>query len=228
VFGIIYFWSETDTPAWADELNPITREPYTSLQEYEDMHRLSQQEINRQREQITNSQSQPPPASTPAPTPAPQPQPPPAPALDIKAQREQEKKAQRCTKIAGEIYDLIYTVREKTTGPRPAGYQGLAKRWWEYATNEGKWGPQPDGSPGKNQINHLAEYKIHQRRLVIKLDEWRDKDCEEKNLPPNARQYAAQEPQLGPGKPLVPAPTPIYSPAVSPAVSVPQAKKPSK
>ena len=34
VFGILYFWSDNDAPAWASELNPITREPYTSLGEF--------------------------------------------------------------------------------------------------------------------------------------------------------------------------------------------------
>jgi hypothetical protein len=119
-------------------------------------------------------------------------------------------------------------VREKTTGPRPAGYQGLAKRWWEYATNEGKWGYTLEGKLGNRPANHLAEYERQQERLQEKLNDWKIKGCEDKDLPRNAGQYAAQVPQLGPGKPLEPAPTPIYSPATSPALIVPQAKKPFK
>ncbi len=76
VFGIIYFWSETDAPAWVDELNPITGEPYASLEEYEEVHRLSLQEIlAAQQAHIKATQPQAPPAAAPTPTPQPQPQP---------------------------------------------------------------------------------------------------------------------------------------------------------
>ena len=82
----------------------------------------------------------------------------------------------------------------------------------------------------KSFKDHLAEYKVHQKKLFIKLGEWYANGCDKNGptLPDKAGQYAVQEPQLGPGKPLEPAPRPIYSPATSPALSVPQAKKPSK
>jgi len=45
VFGIIYFWLDNDAPAWMSEMNPITREPYTGLQEYEAVKQLTLQQI---------------------------------------------------------------------------------------------------------------------------------------------------------------------------------------
>jgi hypothetical protein len=88
-----------------------------------------------------------------------------------------------------------------------------------------------EGELGKNAKNHLAEYVKEQRRLRQKLDtDWQGNNCENKGhtLPSNTRQYAEQQPQLGPGKPLGPAPTPIYTGPKTPVVSVPQAPKPSK
>jgi hypothetical protein len=146
--------------------------------------------------------------------------------LTPEQQREQVKKAERCAKIAKDIDDLIYTQRDKTTGDFPNGYKGLETRWSEYAENRGKWGPRPDGSPSNNMKNHLAEYVKHQTRLKKKLDEW--VGCDDNDLPYLARQYAEQKPELGPGKPLEPARTPEYYPAVIPPVIVPQPKKPSK
>ncbi len=202
-------------------MSPITRQPYADRLEYDEVQRLSPEEIQQRRvAHVKATKSPPPPAPVPAPTP------PPAPTLTPEQQREQEKKAQRCAKIAADIRDLIYTERDETTGPRPDGYQGLKKRWSEYAENRGKWGPRPDGSPSNNMKNHLAEYVKHQRRLKKKLDEW--VGCDDKDLPRLARQYAEQKPELGPGKPLEPAPTPEYYPAVIPPAIVPQPKTPSK
>jgi len=149
-------------------------------------------------------------ATAPAPTsrPPPPPAPPPPPPQDP----PRREKPDKCPKIKVEIHDLIYTVRPPTTGDFPTGYQGLAMRWVEFAENRGNWGPKPDGSMGNKAKNHLAEYQVHQKRLVKKLDQWYEEKCTAKGhtLPDNAGQYAIQEPQLGPGKPLKPAPTPTY------------------
>lgn len=205
LFGIIYFWSDNDAPAWTSEMNPITRQPYTSRWEYDEIRLMTPEQIREAQIKATQSQT------------------PPAPTLTPEQQREQEKKAQQCLKIAKDIWDLIYTVRAETTGSRADGYQGLAKRWWEHAMNIGKWGPKPDGSMGKNQENHIKEYEKHQRRLQQKLDrEWKEKGCDEKDLPHLARQYAAQKPELGPGKPLEPGPTPTWPLAGSPVVIAPK------
>ncbi|MBK9262824.1 MAG: hypothetical protein IPM54_23845 [Polyangiaceae bacterium] len=72
--GVTIFLLPSKTaPAWADELNPITQRPYTSVQEYEEVRRLSPAEIKQRRAQITNSKPNAPPA--PAPVAQPQPQP---------------------------------------------------------------------------------------------------------------------------------------------------------
>lgn len=215
VFGILYFWSDNDAPAWASELNPITRQPYTSLQEYEEVRRLPAEEIKRQREQITNSQSQPPPA--PAPPPAP----------DIKAQREQEKKAQQCAKIAAKIYEILYAERKATpNGGFPQGRKGIAERWREIAENKGKWGRNPNGELIDKAKNHLDEYDKGQRELNQELEKW--EGCDPKDLPRLAREYATQTPEFGPGKPLEPKPNPPASAPVGPIGNVPKDKKRSE
>jgi hypothetical protein len=62
-------------------MNPITWQPYTSLQEYEAVHRLSPQEIlQRQLAHFKATHPQAPPAAAPTPSPQPQPQPQPQPA----------------------------------------------------------------------------------------------------------------------------------------------------
>ena len=221
VFFDILLLPNEAAPAWVSELNPITRQPYTGLVEYEQVHRLSPQQIlQAQQAHIKATKSQPPPASTPSPTPQPEPEQDPP----------RREKPDKCPKIKKDIHFLIYEVRPPTTGDFPAGYQGLAMRWVEFAENRANWGPKPDGSMGNKAKNHLAEYQVHQKRLLKKLDQWYEEKCNAKGhtLPDNAEQYAAQEPQLGPGKPLKPAPTPTYSPPTSPAVSVPPAKRPSK
>jgi hypothetical protein len=217
VFGVIYFWLDTDALPWMSEMNPITREPYTGLQEYEAVKQLTQQQI--QQAQIKATESQPPPASTPPPAPS------------TPAQREQEKKAQRCTKIAGQIHDIIYAKRDATPkGGFPQGRKGIAERWREIAENKGKWGRNPNGELIDKAKNHLKEYTKGQDELKEELKNWKTQTCEDNGhtLPPNARQYAAQKPEFGPGKPLEPAPTPTYSPAATPPVIAPKDKKRSE
>ena len=77
---------------------------------------------------------------------------------------------------------------------------------------------------------HLDAYAAAQLEIVKQLNNWRGALCDdtEHGLPDNARQYAAQTPEFGPGKPLEPAPTPVYNPAVVPPAIVPQPKKASK
>lgn len=77
---------------------------------------------------------------------------------------------------------------------------------------------------------HLTAYKGDQENLVTELNSWKAADCDDKEhaLPRNARQYAAQEPEYGPGKPLEPAPTPEYRPALLPVVGKTEEKKRSK
>jgi hypothetical protein len=208
-------------PRWITELNPVTRRPYLTAEEFEAIKKLTVEQILEA--QIKATPKQLPPLPIPEPKQPPPPADPPPP-----PERPRREKPDKCPKIKEEIHYLIYAERAKTKDGFPQGYKGLAQRWREYATNEGKWAPKPDGNPGRNQENHLAEYKVHQRRLVQKLDnEWEDNQCDDKGhiLPDNARQYAAQEPQLGPGKPLVPAATPVHPRST---VNVPQANKPSK
>jgi len=222
VFGIIYFWSDNDVPAWLDELNPITREQYTSPQEYEEVQRLSPEEIQQRRAaHIKATQSQPPPASAP----------PPAPTLTPEQQREQQKKRERCEKLAKKIDEIINAERkEPPKNGRPQGRKGITERWREIAANEGKWGFKPDGSLGRQLQGHFLAYEAAQKEIIKELDNWKVQECDDKDhgLPRNARQYAAQKPEIGPGKPLEPAPTPVYIPAVLPPVIVPQPKKASK
>lgn len=82
----IFLLPRATAPAWASELNPTTRLPYTSAQEYEEVRRLSPDEIKQRRARITNSKPNGPPAGAPTPS--------------TQAEREQEKKTQRCAKIA--------------------------------------------------------------------------------------------------------------------------------
>ncbi len=212
VFGILYFWSETDAPAWASELNPITREPYTSLQEYEGVRRLSPQEIlQRQQAHITNTQSQAPPA----------------PAPSTQAQREQEKKAQQCAKVAAKIHEILYAERKAPpNGGFPQGRKGIAERWREIAENKGKWGRKPDGELIDKAKNHLEEYKKGQKELNIELGKW--EGCDPKDLPRLASEYATQTPEFGPGKPLEPKPNPPASAPVNPIGNVPKDRKRSE
>jgi hypothetical protein len=128
----------------------------------------------------------------------------------------------KCVKIAEMIESLIYTVRPPTPpGGRPQGYQGLAMRWREFAENLGKWGTRPDGSLGTKAANHINEYRKHQERLKEQLSKWNDDDCDNKGppLPAKAREYATQEPELGPGKPLEPVTPPVSPAPASPAIS---------
>ncbi|MBK9262643.1 MAG: hypothetical protein IPM54_22915 [Polyangiaceae bacterium] len=209
----IFLLPRKTAPAWADELNPITRRPYTSPEEYEEVRRLSPQEIlQRQQGQITNTK----PVAPPAPSPQPQPQAPPDP---------------KCDKIAARINDIINAERKETPkGGFPQGRKGIAERWREIAENKGKWGRKPDGELIDKVKNHFAEYGKGQKELIDELINWTDRKCEEKGhtLPRNARQYAAQKPELGPGKPLEPAPTPTWSMAVPPAVNIPKDGKRAK
>jgi hypothetical protein len=75
---------------------------------------------------------------------------------------------------------------------------------------------------GDKPQNHLNEYRGSQRKLPPKLEQWKKNECTEKgySLPPKAKEYAAQEPELGPGKPLEPGPLPA-----SPAPASPDPKK---
>ncbi len=225
-FGIIFFYSSDDAPAWASELNPITRQPYTSRLEYDEVQSLSPEEIRQRRAaHIKNSQSQPPPASTPAPASTP------TPALTPKEQREQEKKREKCAKIAKQIDHFINVKRPETPkGGFPRGRKGIAERWSEIAVNKGKWQRRPDGSLSDKMRGHLGEYGEGQKELKTELDNWNKADCDDNlhGLPANARQYAAQTPEYGPGKPLEPAPLPEYRPPRIPPVIAPQLTKGSK
>jgi len=227
VFGVIYFWSDNDAPAWALEMNPITRQPYASRWEYDEIQQMTPEQIREA--QIKAAQSQPPPPPAPAPLPAPAP--PLAPALTPQELREQQKKAEKCAKIAKRIDHILNAERkEPPKNGFPQGRKGAAERWREIAVNEGKWQPRPDGSLSKNMQGHLKAYKDEQDDLITELDNWRDAKCDDNlhSLPPNARQYAAQTPEYGPGKPLEPAPTPEYRPAPVPTLIAPQPKKASK
>lgn len=212
VFGIIYFWLDTDTPAWASELNPITREPYQDRLEYDEVQRLSPEEIQQQRAaHIKATESQPPPAPVPPPAPAP----PPAPTLTPEQQRAQEKLRERCAKLVTKIDEIINKERPATPpGGKPQGRKGIKWRWLEIAENEGKWGPRPDGTLSNKMQGHLKQYDDGQDELIRELKNWKSTGCDdtEHGLPHNARQYAAQEPVYGPGKPLEPAQTPVYYP----------------
>ncbi|MBK9260099.1 MAG: hypothetical protein IPM54_09715 [Polyangiaceae bacterium] len=205
----IFLLPRATAPAWASELNPITRLPYTSAQEYEEVRRLSPDEIKRRRARITGSKPNGPPASTPTPS--------------TQAAREQEKKTQRCAKIAKDIHDIIYAERKATPkGGFPQGRKGLATRWREIAENEGNWGRKPDGTLIKKAENHLKEYEKGQREVKQELEKW--KGCDDKDLPRLAREYAEQKPEFGPGKPLEPKPQPL-SPKPGVSVVVPKDKK---
>jgi hypothetical protein len=218
VFGIVYFWSYEDAPAWVSELNPITQQPYTSLAEYHEVRRLSPQEIQQLRQaHIKATQSQPPPAPSPAP----------APTLSPQEQREQEKKAQKCANIAAKIKEIIEAKRDATpNGGFPQGRKGIAERWREFAENKGKWGRKPDGSLEKKPQNHLKEYEKGQYELIQELVKW--KGCDPKDLPRLAHEYATQKPELGPGKPLEPKPNPPSSAPVSPIGNTPKDRKRSE
>ena len=157
--------------------------------------------------------------------------PPPAPTLTPEQQREQEKKRERCSKLANKIDEIINKVRDPTPpGGKPQGRKGIKWRWREIAENIGKWGPRPDGKPGKQMQGHLGAYGAAQLEIINELKNWEAAGCDDKDhgLPHNARQYAAQKPEFGPGKPLEPAPTPEYNPAVIPPAIIPQPKKASK
>src|SRR5215218_7394149 len=116
--------------------------------------------------------------------------------------------------------DILYAKRPPTLeGGFPQGRQGLATRWREFAENKGNWGRKPDGNLGKKPENHLNEYLNGQKELNDTLREWKDKGCDKKGppLPPKAEEYAAQKPELGPGKPLEPKPAPPSPTPGSPA-----------
>lgn len=217
VFLDILLLPNETAPAWLSELNPITRQPYTSRQEYEQLQRLSPQQILQlQQARIQATQSQPPPAPTPSPQPEQQPQK----QLDPKC----DKNAERIDKIIN---------AERKDPPKngfPQGPKGIAERWRELAENKGKWGYKPDGRLGDKLQSHMDEYERGQEKLIEELKTWDRRHCDEKGytLPRNARQFAAQKPEIGPGKPLEPAPTPTLSSAAIPAVSAPQDKKRSK
>jgi len=216
VFGAITFLSSDTAPAWMSELNPITGRQYKSEPEYEAVRRLTPAEIQAaQRAHIKATQSQPPPA----------PAPPPAPITP--AQREQEKKAQQCAKVAAKIYEILYAERKAPpNGGFPQGRKGIAERWREFAENRGNWGRMPDGSLERKPQNHLAEYEKGQRELNQELEKW--KGCDPKDLPRLAHEYATQKPELGPGKPLEPKPNPPGSAPVSPIGNVPKDRKRSE
>ncbi|HRI66086.1 MAG TPA: hypothetical protein PK156_17685 [Polyangium sp.] len=72
-FGIIFFYTEDDAPAWTSEINPVTKQPYTSKQEYDQIQQMTPDQIREAQKQITNAQRKPP-----APAPPPAPMPPPA------------------------------------------------------------------------------------------------------------------------------------------------------
>jgi hypothetical protein len=110
--------------------------------------------------------------------------------------------SEKCKKIWRVIYSELYSVRPPTPkGGFPQGKQGLATRWSEYARNAGN---KPANS--KFAKNHLNEYKKQQKKLQDSLKRWDDNNCDDNDLPPNARQYAEQLPELGPGKPTGPDP----------------------
>ncbi len=224
VFGIVYFWLDTDAPAWSSELNPITRQPYSSYGEYQEVQWLSPEEIQQRRAaHIKSTESQPPPAPVPPPAPSPQASPEPAP---------QKQPDPKCEKTTAKIDEIINKERDATPpGGKPQGRKGIKWRWWEIGENKGKWGPKPDGSPSKQMQGHLDAYGAGQTELMKALTKWYKDKCDQKGytLPHNALQYAAQTPEFGPGKPLEPAPTPIWTPqAVNPIMIVPQPKKASK
>ena len=110
-----------------------------------------------------------------------------------------DKLNDKCKKIWQKIFDWIYTVRPPTPlGGKPQGMQGLATRWREYAENVG-------GRGGRFAENHMKEYEKQQEKLQEDVDRWDKNKCgDDDDLPPNARQYAKQKPELGPGKPTVP------------------------
>jgi hypothetical protein len=86
--------------------------------------------------------------------------------------------------------------------------KGMASRWAEYAENRGGW-------TAARSESHMKEYMKLQANLKEKLQQWRNKkrrNCDDKDLPPGADAYATQVPELGPGKPLAPAP-PSSSPS---------------
>jgi hypothetical protein len=108
--------------------------------------------------------------------------------------------SEKCKKIWNAINTKLYRVRPPTPkGGRPQGMQGLATRWREYAEN-------PRNRGGKFATNHLNEYEKQQEKLQEDLDRWKKNNCDDDDLPPNARQYAKQVPELGPGKPTAPDP----------------------
>lgn len=232
-FGFVFFYSSNDAPAWASEMNPMTAKPYTSRQEYDEVQgRAAQKLLKRSPLHITAVLPKPPPAPAP-PAPAPPPAHAPPPALTPQQQREQEKKREKCAKIAKQIKEIIEVKRKETPkGGLPQGRQGIAHRWSEIAENKGKWLPQPDGSPSKAMRGHLTAYAAGQKELKTELDKWDAKDtgCDDTihGLPANARQYAAQTPEYGPGKPLEPAPLPEYRPPPVAPVIVPPSTKGSK
>ncbi len=43
----VLLWPNETAPPWMDEMNPVTGKPYTSKEEYDQLHRLSQDEITR-------------------------------------------------------------------------------------------------------------------------------------------------------------------------------------
>lgn len=120
----------------------------------------------------------------------------------------------QCDKLHAEIEEEIYVERPPTPhAGRPQGRQGMATRWKEFAENMGGHGKRPDGSLGKKAQGHLGEYRKQQGRLRKMIDKWDGNNCAEKtgkDLPHKARQYAGQEPELGPGKPTEPS---TWSPA---------------
>lgn len=120
----------------------------------------------------------------------------------------------KCSKIAALIEALIYTVRPPTPpGGFPQGMQGMATRWREYAENVGNRG-------GRFVESHINEYRKQQTKLKQELERWDKNDCDNKGppLPAKAREYAAQEPQLGPGAPVEPTVAAASSSASSSAV----------
>jgi hypothetical protein len=132
----------------------------------------------------------------------------------------------KCAKIYQIIFEIIWAVRPETPpGGLPQGYQGLAKRWAEFAENVGNFGRKPSGELGRFAENHLKEYKKHQQRLSDKIQEWKDNKCDDTGgdglRPLKAREYATQQPELGPGKPVEPAIDPaLYQAAAGVGVGI--------
>ena len=118
--------------------------------------------------------------------------------VNLAGENQPDHLSDKCKRIWQAIYSCIYTVRPPTLpGGFPQGPQGLATRWREAAENTGNRG-------GKFAQNHLEQYGRDQKKLKEELERWDKNKCGDDDLPPGARQYAAQQPEYGPGKPTVP------------------------